>query len=202
VIQAIYEAGFGSNGRMQEHANERLGMTPSRHPSGGFREQLRFGVGQCSLGAILVASSAKGVAAILIGNDPDVLTRDLQDRFPTAHLIAGDAAFQTIVAQVSGFVEAPHIGLNLPLDMRGTSFQQRVWQALCDIPSGATATYTEIAARIGTPNAVRAVAGACAANALAVAMPCHRVIRHDGSLSGYRWGVDRKRALLAREAVG
>jgi AraC family transcriptional regulator of adaptative response/methylated-DNA-[protein]-cysteine methyltransferase len=200
VTQAIYEAGFNSSGRFYENSGELLGMTPSSYRSGGIREELRFAVGQCSLGAILVASSAKGVAAILIGDDPDALSRDLQDQFPNAHLIGGDAAFEALVAQVVGFVEAPHIGLDLPLDVRGTAFQQRVWQALRDIPPSATATYSEIAARIGSPNAVRAVAGACAANTLAVAIPCHRVIRHDGALSGYRWGVERKRDLLAREA--
>ena len=140
------------------------------------------------------------MAAILIGDDPDTLARDLQDRFPNADLVGGDPAFEALVARVVGFVEAPGTGLDLPLDIRGTAFQQRVWQALRDIPAGATATYTDIAARIGSPRAVRAVAGACAANALAVAIPCHRVIRHDGGLSGYRWGVERKRDLLAREA--
>ena len=147
-----------------------------------------------------MASSAKGVAAILLGDDPNALARDLQDQFPNATLIGGDAAFEALVARVVGFVEAPHLGLDLPLDVRGTAFQQRVWQALRDIPCGDTATYTDIAARIGAPKAVRAVAGACAANTLAVAIPCHRVIRHDGALSGYRWGVERKRGLLAREA--
>jgi AraC family transcriptional regulator of adaptative response/methylated-DNA-[protein]-cysteine methyltransferase len=200
VTQAIYEAGFNSNGRFYAVSNAMLGMTPSRYRAGGAQEELRFAVGQCSLGAILVASSAKGVAAILIGDDPDALARDLQDQFPAATLIGGDAAFETLVARIVGFVEAPHLGLDLPLDVRGTAFQQRVWEALRDIPCGATATYTDIAARIGAPKAVRAVAGACAANSLAVAIPCHRVIRHDGALSGYRWGVERKRGLLAREA--
>jgi AraC family transcriptional regulator of adaptative response/methylated-DNA-[protein]-cysteine methyltransferase len=200
VTQAIYGAGFNSNGRFYETYGDMLGMTPSRYRAGGAQEALRFAVGQCSLGAILVASSAKGVAAILIGDDPDALTQDLQDQFPNATLIGGDSEFEALVAQVVGFVEAPHIGLELPLDVRGTAFQQRVWQALRDIPVGTTATYSDIAARIGAPTAVRAVAGACAANALAVAIPCHRVIRHDGALSGYRWGVERKRNLLAREA--
>ena len=199
VTQAIYEAGFNSNGRFYAAAGDMLGMTPSRYRAGGAREELRFAVGECSLGAILVASSAKGVAAILIGDDPDALARDLQDQFPNATLLGGDAAFEALVARVVGFVEAPRLGLDLPLDVRGTAFQQRVWQALRDIPPGATASYTAIAARIGAPKAVRAVAGACAANTLAVAIPCHRVIRHDGALSGYRWGVERKRGLLDRE---
>ncbi|MDB5369068.1 MAG: putative methylated-DNA--protein-cysteine methyltransferase transcription regulator [Roseomonas sp.] len=200
VTQAIYDAGFNSNGRFYATSGGMLGMTPSRYRAGGAQEELRFAIGQCSLGAILVASSARGVAAILIGDDPDALARDLQDRFPNADLIGADASFEALVAQVVGFVEAPHIGLDLPLDVRGTAFQQRVWQALRDIPPGTTVTYTGLAARIGAPKAVRAVAGACAANALAVAIPCHRVIRHDGALSGYRWGVERKRDLLAREA--
>ena len=200
VTEAIYGAGFNSNGRFYSASTDMLGMTPSRYRSGGAEEELRFAIGQCSLGAILVASSAKGVAAILIGDDPDVLARDLRDRFPKAHLVGGDAEFEQLVAEVVGFVEAPHIGLALPLDVRGTAFQQRVWQALREIPAGETATYTGIAARIGAPKSVRAVAGACAANALAVAIPCHRVVRHDGALSGYRWGVERKRELLTREA--
>ena len=200
VTEAMHSAGSNSNGRFYSPSADMLGMPPSRYRSGGAQEELRFAIGQCSLGAILVASSAKGVAAILIGDDPDALAQDLRDRFPHAHLIGGDEAFETLVAQVVGLVEAPHIGLALPLDVRGTAFQQRVWQALQEIPPGETATYTGIAARIGAPKAVRAVAGACAANALAVAIPCHRVVRHDGALSGYRWGVERKRELLAREA--
>src|SRR5256886_976217 len=149
---------------------------------------------------MLVAASTRGVCAILIGDDPDVLARDLQDRFPRAELLGGDAEFEELVAKVVGFVEAPGIGLDLPLDVRGTAFQQRVWQALREIPAGETASYTDIANRIGSPKSVRAVAQACAANALAVAIPCHRVVRNDGGLSGYRWGVERKRALLGREA--
>ena len=163
------------------------------------REEIRFAIGATTLGAILVASSDKGVAAILLGDDPDALARDLQDRFPRARLIGGDADYEAVVAEVVGFVEAPRVGLDLPLDVRGTAFQQRVWQALRDIPFGRTASYTEVAERIGLPSATRAVAGACAANKLAVAIPCHRVVRNDGALSGYAWGVERKRAILDRE---
>lgn len=199
VTDAIYEAGYNSNGRFYEESNRVLGMTPSSFRAGGAKTVIRFAIGQCSLGAILVAASERGVCAILIGDDPDALARDLQDRFPKADLIGGDAGFEQLVAKVIGFVEAPKLGLDLPLDVRGTAFQQRVWQALREIPPGATVSYTELAQRIGAPNAVRAVAGACAANALAVAIPCHRVVRHDGNLSGYRWGVERKRALLERE---
>lgn len=201
VTEAIYDAGFNSNGRFYETAKAVLGMTPTRYRAGGADEDLRFAVGQSSLGAILVASSDKGVAAILIGDDPDALVRDLQDRFPKARLVGGDGPYEALVARVVGFVEQPNLGLDLPLDVRGTAFQQRVWQALRDIPVGATATYAEIAQAIGAPKSTRAVAGACAANAIAVAIPCHRVIRNDGALSGYRWGVERKRALIEREAA-
>jgi AraC family transcriptional regulator of adaptative response/methylated-DNA-[protein]-cysteine methyltransferase len=200
VTEAIYEAGYNANSRFYEKADAMLGMTPSDYRAGGAHAEIRFAVGACSLGAILVATSAKGVCAILIGENPEALLRDLQDRFPRARLIGGDAGFEAMVAKVVGLVEAPGLGLDLPLDVRGTAFQQRVWRALGEIPAGSTASYTEIAKRIGAPRAVRAVAAACAANALAVAIPCHRVVRTNGALSGYRWGVERKRALLAREA--
>ncbi len=200
VTDAIFDAGFNSGGRFYATSNEVLGMTPTDYRAGGARNEIRFAIGECSLGSILVAKSIKGVCAILLGDDPEALARDLQDRFANATLIGGDAKFEALVAKVVGFVEAPALGLDLPLDLRGTVFQQRVWQALRKIPAGATASYREIAARIGAPKAVRAVAQACASNPIAVAIPCHRVVRHDGALSGYRWGVERKRALLAREA--
>lgn len=199
VTDAIYGAGYNSSGRFYEQSNGLLGMTPARYRAGGPDTGIRFAIGQCSLGAILVAASERGVCAILMGDDPGQLARDLQDRFPRANLMGGDARFEKLVARVVGLVEAPGLGLDLPLDVRGTAFQQRVWQALREIPAGATTTYTRLARRIGAPKSVRAVAGACAANALAVAIPCHRVVRSDGGLSGYRWGVERKRALLARE---
>jgi AraC family transcriptional regulator of adaptative response/methylated-DNA-[protein]-cysteine methyltransferase len=199
VTDAILEAGFNSSSRFYERSNERLGMAPTAWRAGGADTRIRFAIGQCSLGAILVASSDKGLCAILLGDDPDALARDLQDRFPKAELIGGDADYERTVATVVGFVETPRLGLDLPLDVRGTAFQERVWRALQEIPAGSRATYAEIANRIGAPRAVRAVAGACAANRLAVAIPCHRVVRTDGALSGYRWGVERKRALLERE---
>jgi AraC family transcriptional regulator of adaptative response/methylated-DNA-[protein]-cysteine methyltransferase len=201
VTEAIYGAGFNSSGRFYAAAPDRLGMTPTEFRAGGNGASIRFAVGQCSLGSILVAATDKGVCAIQFGDDPDALVRDLQDRFPKAQLIGGDREFEQLVAKVVGFVEAPAQGLDLPLDVRGTAFQQRVWQALREIPAGSTASYAEIANRIGAPKAVRAVAQACGANALAVAIPCHRVVRNDGALSGYRWGVERKRALLTREAA-
>jgi len=200
VTEAIYDAGYNSNSRFYETSNQVLGMTPSNYRAGGAQTDIRFAVGECSLGSILVAQSDRGICAILLGDDPDSLARDLQDQFPKANLIGGDAGFERLVAKVVGFVEAPALGLDLPLDVRGTAFQQRVWQSLRKIPAGSTASYTEVAKLIGSPNSVRAVAQACGANALAVAIPCHRVVRNDGALSGYRWGVERKRALLEKEA--
>ena len=201
VTEAIYSAGFNSSGRFYASSNAVLGMQPRAFRSGGEGAAIRFAVGDCSLGAILVAATDKGVCAILLGDDPEALVRELQDRFPSAELDAGDADFDQLVAVVIGFVEAPALGLDLPLDVRGTAFQQRVWQALREIPAGSTVSYAEIAQRIGSPRALRAVAQACASNPLAVAIPCHRVVRRDGALSGYRWGVERKRALLDREAT-
>ena len=200
VSEAIYEAGFQSSGRFYAASDDLLGMTPTAFRAGGDGSSIKFAVGESTLGAILVAATDKGVCAILLGDNPDPLVQDLQDRFPKAQLIGGDAEFETLVAQVVGFVETPTRGLDLPLDIRGTAFQRQVWQALREIAPGSTASYADIATRIGRPKSVRAVAQACAANALAVAIPCHRVVRTDGALSGYRWGVERKRALLEREA--
>src|SRR5580692_11193848 len=185
VTEAIYDSGFNSSSRFYENTDARLGMTP----------------GAVRRGGVLVAATDKGVCAITLGDDPDVLVRDLQDRFPRAELKGGDAEFERMVAEVVGLVEAPGQRLDLPLDIRGTAFQQKVWAALQAIPPGKTATYTEIARAIGQPTAVRAVAQACGANPLAIAIPCHRVVRSDGDLSGYRWGVERKRKLIDREAA-
>ena len=201
VTEALYDAGFNASSRFYEAADGMLGMTPRAWRAGGAGAQIRFAIGQCSLGAILTAQSEKGVCAILLGDDPDALLRDLQDRFPTARLIGGDVDYEQWMAKVVGLIEAPALGLDLPLDVRGTAFQQRVWRALQAIPAGSTASYLDIARQIGAPRAVRAVAQACAANSLAVAIPCHRVVRQDGGLSGYRWGVERKRALLRREGA-
>jgi AraC family transcriptional regulator of adaptative response/methylated-DNA-[protein]-cysteine methyltransferase len=200
VTEAIYDAGFNSNGRFYATSSQLLGMTPTDFRAGGASQEMRFAIGECSLGSILVAASEKGVCAILLGDDPEALLRDLQDQFPHAQLVGGDETFEQHAAKVIGFVEAPGMGLDLPLDVRGTAFQHRVWDALRRIPAGSTASYAEIAQAIGSPKSVRAVARACAANHLAVAIPCHRVVRADGSLSGYRWGVERKRALLDKEA--
>jgi AraC family transcriptional regulator of adaptative response/methylated-DNA-[protein]-cysteine methyltransferase len=199
VTDALYDAGFNSNSRFYESADHVLGMKPGDYRARGQNTEIHFAVGECSLGAILVAQSQRGVCAILLGDDPNALVEDLQDRFREANLIGANPAFEQLIAKVVGFIEVPALGLDLPLDVRGTAFQQRVWSALRDIPLGSTASYAEIAQRIGAPKSFRAVAQACGANTLAVAIPCHRVVRSDGELSGYRWGVERKRQLLARE---
>jgi AraC family transcriptional regulator of adaptative response/methylated-DNA-[protein]-cysteine methyltransferase len=199
VTEAIYESGFNSSGRFYDASSAMLGMAPREFQAGGTGCQIRFAVGECSLGSVLVAATNKGVCAVLFGDEPDALVRNLQDRFSRAQLVGGDANFDELVAAVVGFLEAPGSGVDLPLDIRGTAFQQRVWQALRAIPAGSTMSYAEIAKRIGASSSARAVARACSANNIAVLIPCHRVVRHDGSLSGYRWGIERKRALLARE---
>lgn len=162
---------------------------------------VRYSVGNCSLGSLLVAASERGVCAVFLGDHPDALVRELLARFAPAALKRDDAALAHTVARVVELVEAPASELGLPLDERGTPFQQGVWEALRTIPAGTTASYGDIAAQIGAPGAVRAVASACAANPVAVATPCHRVVRADGALSGYSWGTTRKRALLEREAA-
>lgn len=199
VTDAAYAAGYASSSHFYREANEILGMNPKDYQRRGRNNTIRFAVGQCSLGAILVASSERGICAIALGDDPQALVDELQGQFCNAELVGGDHDFEQQVAAVVGLVEQPQQGLALPLDIRGTAFQQRVWQALRAIPPGQTVSYSDIACRIGAPKAVRAVAGACAANRLAVAIPCHRVVRSDGGLSGYRWGIARKRALLERE---
>lgn len=199
VTDAIYSAGYHSSSHFYGESAQILGMTPGEYRAGGANNDILFTVGQCSLGKLLVAQSVLGVCAILLGDDAQQLTRDLHACFPAARLRAGGADFEVVIAKVIDFIEMPKSGFDLPLDIRGTAFQQRVWQALRDIPAGQTASYTDIARRIGAPKAVRAVASACAANTLAVVIPCHRVVRSDGSLSGYRWGVGRKRSLLEKE---
>jgi AraC family transcriptional regulator of adaptative response/methylated-DNA-[protein]-cysteine methyltransferase len=201
VTSAIYNSGFNSNGRFYAESNQRLGMKPTEFKAGGQGATIRFAVGECSLGSILVAASHLGICSIALGDDPNTLVRELQDRFFNAELIGGDQQFERMVARVVAFVENPSAGLELPLHVQGTAFQQRVWKALREIPCGRTCTYSEVAQKLGQPNATRAVAGACAANTLAVAIPCHRVVRTNGSLSGYRWGVERKEKLLHVEGA-
>lgn len=202
VTAAIYDAGFSSSSRFYEKSDAMLGMTPTAFREGGKDAHIRFCIARCALGALLVGASERGVCAISMGDDPEELIRTFQDRFPNARLVGDDPEFDACVAQAVTLVENPAAKVNLPLDVRGTAFQQRVWQALRAVPAGETATYAEIAHRIGQPGAARAVARACAANPLAVATPCHRIVRTDGAISGYRWGVARKQALLAREADG
>jgi AraC family transcriptional regulator of adaptative response/methylated-DNA-[protein]-cysteine methyltransferase len=201
VTQAILDAGYNSGGHFYATSGQLLGMTPRSYRDGGANAQIRFAVTGCTLGHILVARSDRGICAISLGDEPGGLRRELQERFPKARLIGGDEDFERWVAQVVRLVDAPAVGLRLPLDIRGTTFQRRVWRALQQIPAGATASYSDIARRIGAPKSVRAVAQACAANPLAVAIPCHRVVRRDGALAGYRWGLSRKRALLEREGA-
>ncbi|OOO22926.1 bifunctional DNA-binding transcriptional regulator/O6-methylguanine-DNA methyltransferase Ada [Agrobacterium pusense] len=202
VTSTFYEAGYGSSGRFYAVSNKALGMAPSDYQAGGRRERIRFAVGQTSLGSIVVASSDKGVVAILLGDDPNALLVDLQERFANAILVGGDTEYEEVVARVVGMVEAPQVGVSLPLDLRGTAFQRRVWLALREIPPGKTVRYEELARRIGSRKRGKAVASACASNPLAVAIPCHRVTRSDGSAFRYTWGIDRKCELLRRERVG
>jgi AraC family transcriptional regulator of adaptative response/methylated-DNA-[protein]-cysteine methyltransferase len=199
ITEAIYGAGFNSNGRFYATSSGALGMTPNQFRAGGPNAEIKFAIGESSLGLVLIAASDKGVCAIFFGDDPDALARDLKQQFPRARLVGGEPAFEQLAAKVIGFVENPRVGLDLPLDIRGTAFQHRVWEALRRIPVGTTASYADIAKAIGAPKSVRAVARACASNRLAVAIPCHRVVGSDGSLTGYRGGIGRKRALLAKE---
>ncbi len=199
VTDAIYDSGFSSSGPFYAVTSSSLGMTPSEFRSGAAGVQIRYSIGESSVGLVLVAATDRGVCAILLGDERDALIADMEAQFPHAE-INSDPAFDETVAAVIRFVEEPALGLSLPLDVRGTAFQHRVWQALRKIPAGTTATYAEVAEMIGAPGASRAVSGACAANPVAIAVPCHRVVRKDGELAGYRWGVERKRALLERES--
>lgn len=201
VTDAMFRAGYRSSGRFYEESQERLGMKPSTFQQQAHGQTIRFAVGECSLGSVLVASTEIGVCAVLLGDAPEPLLADLQRRFNQARFIGGDAAYETTVAHVVGLIEDPGLERQLPLDVQGTAFQQRVWQALLKIPAGKTASYSEIAAAIGAPRSARAVAQACGANPVAVMIPCHRVVRRDGGLSGYRWGIERKRRLLERESA-
>lgn len=199
VTEALYDAGFGSSGRFYAAADAALGMLPATYRKGGKAAVIRYGIGQSSLGRVLAAASERGICAIMLGDEDGDLVADLERRFPNARAIAADSGFQATIDAVVALVEEPAGGIALPLDIRGTAFQRRVWQALQAIPAGETRSYAELAHAIGEPRAARAVAGACAANRLAVAVPCHRIVRGDGSISGYRWGVERKRALLEKE---
>ncbi len=199
ITDAIYNAGFGSNSRFYEKSDRLLGMTPSQYKTGGLNTHIKFAIGECSLGSVLVAATEKGVCAILLGDNPDALLMDLQDCFSKSDISGGDKKFEKMVAKIVGYIDNPGKNIGLPLDIQGTAFQRKVWNALGKIPTGKTISYSELAKIIGKPGAARAVAGACAKNKLAVAIPCHRVVRNDGSLSGYRWGIERKSKLLELE---
>lgn len=200
ITSAIYAAGYNSGSRYYAEADRTLGMTASDFRRGSAGRHIGYAIGRCWLGQVLVAQSARGLCAVLLGDEAGALERELRDLFPRATLEPAGAEFDALVAQVVALVEAPRLALDLPLDLQGTAFQRRVWQALADIRPGTHISYGELARRLGAPNAVRAVAGACAANRLAVLIPCHRVLGADGSLTGYRWGLARKQALLEREA--
>ncbi|MGU3574409.1 bifunctional DNA-binding transcriptional regulator/O6-methylguanine-DNA methyltransferase Ada [Brucellaceae bacterium C25G] len=199
ITQAIYEAGFQSSAAFYEQAGATLGMTPTTFKKGGKNMEIRFAIAECTLGYVLIAATDKGICAVTLGDDPALLIQNLQDRFPQAEFKNGDSDFEKNIAAVINHIENPAQNFDLPLDIQGTVFQQKVWQALRDIPSGKTASYSDLANSIGQPAASRAVAGACAANKIAVIIPCHRIVRQNGDLSGYRWGVERKRALLLKE---
>ncbi len=198
VSEAVYAAGYGSPSRAYAAAGAGLGMTPGRKRRGGAGERIGYAIGDTVLGPTLLAASPRGVCATAFGEDREALLANLRRRFPAADLVE-DARVQPWIAALADHLRTPAQALDLPLDIQGTAFEARVWQALRDIPLGETASYAEVAASLGRPTAVRAVARACASNELAVMIPCHRVVRSDGSLSGYRWGPERKRALLEAE---
>ncbi|WP_058912821.1 bifunctional DNA-binding transcriptional regulator/O6-methylguanine-DNA methyltransferase Ada [Entomohabitans teleogrylli] len=199
VTDALLTAGYPSAGSYYRQADRALGMTARQYRGRGASLTIQFVIGRCQLGGFLVACGERGVCAILLGDDAQSLIGQLESLFPQARLEPGEHVLGEHIARIVGFLESRESAFPLPLDLQGTAFQQRVWQALQTIPPGKTASYQDIARLVGNPAAVRAVAGACAANKLAVAIPCHRIVRQDGSLSGYRWGVERKRKLLARE---
>jgi AraC family transcriptional regulator of adaptative response/methylated-DNA-[protein]-cysteine methyltransferase len=204
ITQAIYNAGYNASSRFYAEASAALGMHASDYRQGGRGQQIRFAMADCALGTVLIAATERGVCAVQFGDDPAVLMNALQDRFARAELVGADPEFEAMVAQVLGLLQTPHQAHAdelLPLDLRGTAFQHKVWRALLDIPAGTTLSYAELARRIGQPTATRAIAQACAANPVAVVVPCHRVIRQDGQPGGYRWGVERKQILLERESA-
>ncbi|MFJ5445075.1 methylated-DNA--[protein]-cysteine S-methyltransferase [Methylobacillus methanolivorans] len=200
VTEAIYESGFNTASRFYAQAEGAMGMTPSSYKQGGAGQALHYGFASCSLGKLIVAVTAKGIAAILLGDSTEALLTDLRAMFPRAELLPGENGFYTLLAEVVTLIDEPSHVMALPLDIQGTVFQQRVWTLLRSIPPGQTLSYSELAQQLGAPRAVRAVASACAANKLAVAIPCHRVVRTDGKLAGYRWGLHRKQALLDKES--
>lgn len=201
VADAIFEAGYGSSSRVYESANRLLGMTPAQYRDGGAGISISFTTATSSLGLILVAATERGICCVEFGENDESLVDSLSSRFPGARIERDESELKAWLAGITELIATPRAGLSLPLDIQGTAFQKRVWKALQSITAGSTVSYSEVAAQIGRPKAHRAVARACAANPLAVVIPCHRVLRSDGSLGGYRWGLERKKTLLAREQV-
>lgn len=199
ITQAIYQSGHESNSRVYEKSNELLGMTPKQYKSGHYTKDIMLAIGECYLGSFLVAQTDKGICDVSLGNNPEKLIYEIQDRFKYANFIAGDKSFEDTVAKVVGLIENPKNNIDLPLDIIGTLFQQKVWQVLKNIPVGTTVSYQQLAEMVGSPKAVRAVASACARNNIAILIPCHRVVRTNGNLGGYRWGIEVKKQLLQQE---
>ncbi len=199
VTDVIYESGFASSARAYESASSHLGMTPTAYRNGGKGLVIRIAIGQCFLGNVLVGATESGICAIEFGDDPEIMKRQFVERFSNANVVSDDRDFNDWLDEVVEYIETPELGLDLPLDIQGTAFQRRVWDALKRLPSGTTVSYGELASKIGSPTSARAVAQACASNRVAVAVPCHRVVRQDGELGGYKWGIERKRMLLRRE---
>lgn len=204
VTEAIYDAGFGSSSRLYEKGHAKLGMTPREMQQGAAGIEVSYAIADSPLGRMLVAATAKGVCSISFGQSDHELVSSLKDQFPRATLSPEREAtgwLAQAIQFIAEHMEENPLAARFPLDVRATSFQQRVWQALREIPRGETVTYSELATKLGSPRAVRAVAGACAANPVAIVVPCHRVIGKDGSLTGYRWGTERKRRLLEAESL-
>lgn len=201
ITEAVYDAGYASLSRFYASGAPALGMSPSDYRKGGRGMVISYAVAACYLGRVLVAATSQGVCRVDLGSSDEALLGRLKESFPEADLQAGGPAFDAVVGKVLALLDTPDRGVSLPLDIQGTAFQRRVWAALQEVPPGETISYGELAARIGSPKAARAVAQACAANQVAVAIPCHRVVRSDGALGGYRWGLDRKRAILERESA-
>jgi AraC family transcriptional regulator of adaptative response/methylated-DNA-[protein]-cysteine methyltransferase len=199
ITDALYEAGFNSNARFYAQSRETLGMDAKSFRNRGKGERIRFGTARCALGWVLVAATDKGICATTLGDEPKSLVEALELRFSNAALVR-DRSLSALVRKVAAYIGAPHMQFDLPLDLRGTLFQKRVWHALREIPAGTTLTYTQLAQHLNAPTSARAVARACACNPIAVMVPCHRVVAADGALAGYRWGLERKRKLLARES--
>jgi len=199
VTEVIYESGYGSSARAYESASSHLGMTPTAYRNGGKGLDIRIAVGRCFLDWALVGATDAGICAIEFGDDPETMKRQFVERFSNANVVRDDDEFSDWLDEVVAYIETPEVGFDLPLDIQGTAFQRRVWEALRRTPSGTTVSYGQLASAIGSPTSARAVAQACVDNRVAVAVPCHRVVRQDGELGGYKWGIERKQALLDRE---